>query len=116
MSEPSRSLLLPLRLVNGSNSREHWAKRAKRAKEQRSTTTTVLRSLWEAPGLPVKVRIVRIGPRRLDRDGAITSMKHVIDGVADWLGCDDGDPRIEWDYAQERGKPKEFAVKIEVFK
>jgi len=34
----------------------------------------------------------------------------VRDGVADAIGIDDGSARIEWKYAQEKGKPKEYAV------
>lgn len=34
--------------------------------------------------------------------------------IADWLGVNDNDKRITWKYEQERGKPKEYAARIEV--
>jgi hypothetical protein len=51
----------------------------------------------------------------MDRDNNIASMKHVIDGIADRLGVKDNDPRITWDYAQDTGRGKPYAVRIEIF-
>ena len=34
--------------------------------------------------------------------------------IADRLGISDNDPRVEWRYAQERGKPKEYAARVEI--
>jgi len=36
------------------------------------------------------------------------------DGVADYLGIDDRDPRVVWEYAQAKGEVREYAVLIEV--
>ena len=38
--------------------------------------------------------------------------KAVRDGIADALEVDDGDTRLTWKYAQEKGKPKEYAVRV----
>jgi hypothetical protein len=104
------TVLLPLRLVSEPNVREHWSKRAKRAKGHRSAALAVPRS-----PLPCTVRVTRVGPRAMDRDNNIASMKHVIDGIADRLGVKDNDPRITWDYAQDTGRGKPYAVRIEIF-
>jgi len=32
------------------------------------------------------------------------------------LGIDDRDPRVTWTYAQRRGKPKQYAVEVEVIR
>lgn len=60
----------------------------------------------------VTVRIVRIGPRKLDSDNCAGACKHVRDGIADAIGIDDGDPRYTWIYDQEKGR--EYSVRITV--
>jgi len=99
---------LPIRTVSAMNTREHWAKRARRVKEQRNTTALVVAGhIAHAKGtLPGRlvVTLTRIGIRQgLDGDNLQASMKAIRDGVADALGIDDGSDRIEWRYAQRRG-------------
>ena len=76
-------------------------------------TTLVLRA-HEVPGLPLEVELVRVAPRSLDSDNLTSSLKAVRDGVADWLGVDDGDERVRWTYGQRKGKPREYLVEIGV--
>jgi hypothetical protein len=54
---------------------------------------------------PVRVRLVRVGGKRLDPDNLARSLKAVQDVVADnLLGCDDGDAsRVRWSYHQRPG-------------
>jgi hypothetical protein len=66
------------------------------------------------PGARASVKIIRIAPRSLDQGNLEASLKHVQDGVADALQVNDADTRIEWRYAQEKGKPKEYAVRVEI--
>jgi len=66
------------------------------------------------PALPVAITITRIAPRMYDKDNNVASLKATIDAIAEWLNVDDRDPRITWTYAQERGAPKAYAVRIEV--
>lgn len=112
------SVTIPIRTISEANraSHEHWRSRQKRAKSQRGAVLAVLRSSFRSPPLdvPRAVRITRIASRKLDPGNLAASQKHVQDGVADWMGIDDGSPLVSWDYAQERGAPKEFAVRIEV--
>jgi crossover junction endodeoxyribonuclease RusA len=105
---------LPLRLVNETNAREHWAARSSRAKAQRGITSLRLSAElranpWRPPGDRWRISITRLGPRRLDDDNLAASAKHVRDGVADALGIDDGDERLAWEYHQRRG---DFGVEI----
>lgn len=72
-----------------------------------------LQALKTRPQLPCIIQITRIAPRALDSDNMVASAKSVRDGVADWLGVDDGSPLIDWRYAQERGKPKTYGVRIQ---
>lgn len=119
-----REVTLPLRLVSLTNQREHWAKKATRARMQRGVAKLALEGikhrawpgtqLFIARGEGVVVALTRVAPRALDDDNLRAAAKSVRDGVADWLGIDDGDERIEWLYAQERGKPREYAVRIRI--
>lgn len=58
--------------------------------------------------------LTRIAPRELDGDNLQSSLKACRDGVADWLGVDDRDPRVTWSYAQRRGAPHYYAVEVQV--
>ncbi len=110
-------LTLPIRAVNTSNVREHWAVRAKRAKAHRNGAAMAIRSNGLQVALmdaPVLVTLIRVAPRPLDDDGNVTSLKAVRDGVADAFGVPDNDPRIRWRYAQRRGASRTYAVEIEV--
>lgn len=101
----------PARLSGSQNAREHHHARARRVKAERGNALLMCRTQLERPALPVVVRLTRIGPRKLDSDNLQASCKSSRDGVADWLGIDDGDDRVTWLYAQERGA---YAVRVEV--
>jgi hypothetical protein len=109
-------LVLPIRTESETNQREHWARRHRRRKAQRTTAGLVVRSLLLAEGLgvPCRVTLTRIAPRRLDSDNLVSSLKGPRDGVADALGVDDADERVEWAYGQRRGKPREYGVQITI--
>ena len=100
---------LPLRIESVANLREHWAKRAKRAKAHRMAALAIKPHL-----LPCVVTLTRIAPRALDDDNLRSGFKNFRDGIADRLGIADNDPRVEWRYAQERGKPKEYAARVKI--
>ena len=106
------TLQIPVRLYSTLNLREHWAVKAKRAKQHRLAVV----SAWIRQPMPriaddLIVTITRVGKRLLDGDNLQASAKHVRDGIADCLGCDDADPRIEWRYGQKKG---EYAVEIRI--
>lgn len=107
---------LPIRAVSVSNIREHWSVRAKRTKAHRHTATTMLMMVANGLALagPVVVTLNRSSPRKLDDDNLRGALKAVRDGVADWLGVVDNDPRVTWEYKQQTGKPKEHAVFVTV--
>jgi len=106
-------ITLPIRTVNALNAREHWAKRAKRARQERYRAGWYC-AVFGSPSLPLTVTLTRVSPRKMDDDGSIASLKNIRDGVADHLGVDDGSDLIAWKYAQRKGKPKEYAVEIEI--
>ena len=106
------AVTLPIRLVSEANSHTHWRERQKRAKEQRLAAEMSLRAavrnmrgrLVLNPWIPtiLVVTITRIAPRALDSDNAVGSAKHIRDGVADALGVNDRDPRVEWVVRQRK--------------
>ena len=108
-----------MKIVSVANMRLHWAIKAKLAKDQRTRTRMSLSAAAQSSGaemLPVTVVLTRVAPRRLDGDNLQSGFKAVRDGVADWLGVDDGNGLIDWQYAQRSGRPGEYAVEIEVIK
>jgi len=111
-----------VKTVSEANSSEHWSKKHKRHSLQKKAISW--KWLEEKPFIkkPCRIRISRISPRVLDvGDNLPMSMKYIRDTIADKInpglaiGRADDDPDIKWDYAQERGAPKEYAVRIEIF-
>lgn len=113
-----RAFELPIKTVSEANEREHWRSRHGRRQKQRTVVRRDAASLKGAfePEQDLEVKLTRIAPRRLDKgDNLAGSLKAIRDEVAALLGRDDGpDAGIEWRYAQERGPPKTYAVRIEV--
>lgn len=106
---------LPVRLVSEANAHTHWRVRQKRAKAQRAAVyhATLLHRSLTAP-YPYTITITRIAPRSLDSDNLVGSAKHARDSIAEALGFDDRDPRVDWRVEQRKGKPKEYAVEIRI--
>lgn len=102
-----------VKLVSTANQREHWATRAKRAKQHRMFGRNIGVHLhWSKE--PAVVTIIRIAPRMLDTDNLVSACKAVRDGIADAFGIKDNDPRIQWRCAQRKGEPKQYAVHVEL--
>ena len=97
---------MPLRIISEANSRDHWRTKAGRAKLHRATARAMLQqhSRPQHTG-PVSITLTRISSRKLDDDNLASGFKSVRDGVADWLGINDGSERLTWRYAQRKGSP-----------
>lgn len=112
---------LPIRTASEANSSEHWNKKAKRHKLQKRWIKAAFHRERPQIALPALVVLTRLAPRALDcQDNLPCSMKYIVDAIAEELtgnyvpGRADGDKRITWEYHQEKGEPKEYAVKIEI--
>ena len=106
-----------MKIVSVANMRLHWAVKAKLTRDQRNRTRMSLAAVAQSSGvemLPATVVLTRVAPRKLDGDNLQSGFKAVRDGVADWLGVDDGNGLVDWQYAQRSGKAGEYAVEIEV--
>lgn len=102
---------LPIRIESVANKREHWAAKARRTKFHRNAALAIPSRFLPEP--PCTVILTRIAPRKLDSDNLASGFKALRDGIADRLGIDDGDERVTWRYAQEKGKPREYAARVE---
>jgi hypothetical protein len=100
---------LPLRIESVANLREHWRKRAARAKGHKLAALAV-----PVHPLPCVVTLTRIAPRELDDDNLQSGFKALRDGIAARLGVDDRDPRIRFQYRQQKGPPKVYAARVDI--
>ena len=115
------SIDLPIRAISEANARDHWRKKAKRVQKQREAACYLMRGRFNRLSISLPrlrgsfvVKLTRIGPKELDGDNLQSALKAVRDGVADALRIDDGSDRIHWKYGQEKGKPKEYAVRVDI--
>ncbi len=114
MLKKPESFTFSYRLKSEANLAEHWRTRYNRHRKERFFLTLALKNI--NCQLPCKIRLIRIAPRQCDFDNLVSAFKNIRDVVADILipglpaGRADGDPRISFDYAQEKGKS---AVRIE---
>ena len=64
--------------------------------------------------------MIRIAPRYIDDDNLVYSMKSFRDYIADLLipglamGRADADSRLKFEYGQEKGNIREYALRIEI--
>ncbi len=119
ISEGRVLVTLPIKTVSEANCFEPWRKKHVRHKRQKETIRIVLSSLKDKIKLPCTITITRIASRMLDEhDNLRFSVKYCLDAAADFLipglkpGRADGDKRLTFQYAQKKGKPKEYAVSL----
>ncbi len=113
---------LPIRTVSEANNSEHWtAKRKRKQIQKRWVDAAFLKEKKQFPE-NLKINLTRIAPRMLDiGDNLPMSFKTIRDQIAANLrpnlapGRADDDERLVWGYHQEKGKPKEYAIKILIF-
>jgi hypothetical protein len=109
-----------MRTVSLNKRAAHWAAASKRAKRERINTYYEMRCAFKGPMTlqeimgPILIRLTRKGPSSgLDsHDNLRGSFKAVVDGVCDWLGIKDDDPRLHFEYTQ--GRADRWRVVIEV--
>lgn len=99
------------------NAREPWFVSHAKKKGERGA----LLDAWNlagrpVPPLPATITFVRIAPRPLDEgDNLPSAFKAMRDELAKRLGVnDDRKAPVTWLYAQERGAPRTYAVRVEM--
>lgn len=104
---------MPIRVVSEANGRDHWRVKSKRVRGQRLAVAHYLPALKPDWRYPVRVTLHRLGIRELDNDNLAGAFKAVKDAVAEWLGMDDADKRVEWSWSQTTGREYGIVVTIE---
>lgn len=67
------------------------------------------------PGCTITVTITAYLELRIDPDNLAHALKPLQDAIADWIGIDDGDERVRWEYGQvETRGSTGTVVKVEV--
>lgn len=109
-----------LRTINPLNRREHHWARHRRVQREREEADLLLSTALDLRALEKarvrRVLFVRVAPRKLDEgDNLGASMKSVRDQLCDLLGINDGPSAgIRWEYGQEKGKAREYGVRVEI--
>lgn len=111
MSPDRLCVTLPVRLRSLANERGTAMTRHRWLKSQRAAVRGFL-SADMLPVLPARVKITRLGLRKMDTDNLTISAKAVRDAIAELYGVDDGSDLYEWRVEQETAKA--FGVRIEI--
>lgn len=110
----NRPVIIPVKTVSEQNVREHHMARARRAHKQRGQAKLfcgMFGAWWKRFKDPCTIQLTRGAPSEgLDSDNLRAALKHVRDGVADAMGIDDRDARVQWKYGQER--TKQYLVRV----
>lgn len=123
---------LPIKTVSEANMSEHWSAKSKRRRQQQFLIRCLFRHDATPITLPCTVKMTRIGIRECDSDNLVSAFKGIRDEISEYLipesqghyinkkgkmvkikGRADSDPRINWEYAQEKGKS--YGVRIEIY-
>lgn len=105
------------------NVSEHWTTAYQRNRRQQKAIYLALKRESARIELPCIVTLTRLGPRELDEhDNLRMSFKFLVDEIADYIifgnirkkqkGMSDNDPRITWQYRQERNRT--FGIRVEI--
>lgn len=115
--------VVPVRLNPGDNARGMWQKIGAAASVRPKVAAVLSKGLADLQpyadrcrdGLPVVVRMTRLGGRGLDTDGLAGSLKYVRDTVALVLGTGDG-PKgpVRWECHQQPGGPYGVLIDLRV--
>lgn len=109
--KPKIEILIPVNTVSEANMRECWQAKYRRKINQQTTVWAYLKVNENRRSLNLKlpaiITLTRIGVHDLDQDNLAGSNKHVQDTIAKFLGINDGDKRLMWEYEQRRPLPAE---------
>lgn len=124
---------ISIKTVSEANSTEHWTKKSKRHKEQQFFVRLSWQLNVEKLKFPCVITLTRLSPRLLDCDenlpmafkwikdeiGACIFPEKVVNYVSKSgkikqnKGHADSDPRVTWQYKQEKRNIKAVRIEIE---
>lgn len=117
---------IPVEVISEANAKgkqRHWAVKGRRVNGQRGMAyATCQKHLGYKPkdtplpgSFTITLTRIMIGRQRpYDGDNLQNALKAVRDGIADYLGINDGSDRLEWRYGQEKGAGVRGWVRVEV--
>lgn len=103
--------------VSEMNSREHWGARNRRKQDQQEAVAVAMINALRGRKveLPCTVKLIRIGPKKMDNDNLAGAMKHCQDQIARQLGVDDGDEsKVRFYHYQMPVGSRDYAIKVEI--
>jgi len=117
-----KSWTLPIETVSEGNLFENYHKANGRHRKQKKDIKDNLSEISSFKDQKITVKLIRISPRSLDKhDNLPMAFKFIVDAIADLLnpgkkaGRADDSELITWKYDQEKGKPKEKGIRVEVY-
>jgi len=118
-----KSWTVPIEVFNEANqANQHWRIKSRRHNQQNFLVRAYLADIIAFRNQAIHVKLIRISPRMLDsEDNLPFAFKWVKDTLADMLrpglerGRADDSDLLTWSYAQEKGNPKEKAMRVEVY-
>ena len=112
---------LPVKTISEANmTGEHWTKKHKRHQMQKIWIKKAFLDHKKKIETPCIVELTRVASRKIDSDNLSSAFKWIRDEIGAQLtgimipGRGDDDDDITWKYAQEKGEPKEYAIKIRI--
>lgn len=117
------SFTVPIEIFNEANqANQHWRIKSKRHNAQNFSVQHYLKNVCNFKNMPIHLKLIRISPRMLDcEDNLPYAFKWVKDTLANmlipglqWGRADDSD-LLTWSYGQNKGKPKEKGMRLEVY-
>lgn len=117
-----KSWTLPIETVSEGNLFEHWHKATKRHTQQKMLIKLYLKEVSAFKDKKIAIKLIRISPRKLDtHDNLPMAFKFIVDAIADLIspglkaGRADDSTLIDWKYDQEKGKPKQKSIRVEIY-
>lgn len=124
---------LPLKTVSESNCSEHWTKKSKRHRQQQFFIRSLFSKEDSVIPIPCIITLTRVSQRALDAEENLPmAFKWIKDEIGACLfpeklviykkkngklaankGHADSDDRVQWRYAQEKGKRLGIRIEIE---
>lgn len=123
---------LPLKTISEANCSQHWTVKSKRHKQQQFFVRALFNRQQNPISLPCCVKMIRLGSRLLDAEENLPmAFKWVKDEISACLipekrkfykdkkgklreikGRADDDPRIKWQYGQEKAATQGIRIEI----
>lgn len=118
LKKHSYEWFLPILTKSEANMHEHWSHKSKRAVQQKKVVWAKWNQVQPQVSLPCIVTLTRCAMKILDEDNLMIAFKAIRDQLADLIlpglakGQADGDPRIKWEYAQEKAKIHGIKIRL----